>query len=73
MTRKEKGMEGLIPAFERLGKAINGSLDTLLYGSDGFRTVDKPTKIVGSEVLIDIHTMRSLKSSNWRNAIKRRR
>lgn len=65
-------MEGIIPAFERLGKAINCTVDTLLYGSDGFHAVEKPTKMVGSEVLIDIHTMRSLKSSNWRKDVKRR-
>lgn len=72
MTKEEIEMEGIKPAFERLGKAINGTIDTLLYGSDGFHAVEKPTKMVGSEVLIDKHTMRSLKSSNWRKAIRRR-
>lgn len=72
MSKEEIEMEGIKPAFERLGKAISDAVGTLLYGSDGFHAVEKPTKMVGSEVLIDIHTIKSLKSSNWRKAVKRR-
>ena len=65
-------MNGIIPTLEKTFADMGKTIQEIFYGKQGVIEEPWTIKTASDVARIDVHTIRSLKTSNWRNSGKRR-